>query len=105
NEQVEIAVIVIVLPRPCDSGTAVCDNAPSGNLGESAIAVVVIKIIMVGEGIEAAGCHEKVQEAVVVIVAPCRSYRLCSVSIKWRTMDLTKGAISIIVKEPVVPTS
>src|SRR5690349_16386930 len=73
DEQVDIAVVVIVCPGCKDGRRKVGGNSARGDLFESSVAVVVIQEIPSLNRIEVPRGHEQVQEAVVIVVGPGRA--------------------------------
>ncbi len=66
DEQIQVAVVVVIAPDRPFRVAIVCRNRPSGYAREGAVAVVMIQIIER----RAKVAHEQVQEPIVIVIGP-----------------------------------
>src|SRR5438876_4811050 len=98
NDEVEPAIAVVIYEGRACAPTAATDARLGSHIGESPVAIIVIK------SVSAEVRHQKVSVAVVVVVAGCDSHAVQAPLQTSFLSDVGKGAIAIVVIQPVPET-
>src|SRR5262249_20178270 len=91
-EQIEKTVVVIIGPATIVGVALAINDGTRGDLGETTLAIVVIKPVVAGVVYP----HKQIQKTVVVVIPPGRAKTESAVGRNGRGKNSRKGAVAVV---------